>query len=160
MENALKDKLQQIIEANFSKSESEVLINLVKERDGLSSENADLKNQLKEANEKIDSKNKQLDELRSERDRYKGRSEIKEREADEHKKLYDEMKKTYVDLELKVTKESLGNIYKLAEIAFRSPKKVTEFNENISSTTYDYNTGRPTGSYSNSYPVKKTESEE
>lgn len=160
MNNQLKEKLTQIIEANFSKSESEVLINLVKERDELNSENTSLRNQIKEAIDKINSKDKQLNELKYERDTYKGRAEIKEKEAEEHKKLHDEMKKTYVELELKVTKESLNNIYKLAKIAFRSPKKITEFNENIPSTTYDYNTGRATGSYTNSYPVKKVESEE
>ena len=160
MEHQLKEKLQKIIEDNFSKSEidecSEVLINLVKEKEQLSSENEDLKLQILAKSNSITSKENFISELKSRIDN----SALKVKEGEEYKRLYDEMKKTYVDLELKVTKESLKNIYNLAEIAFRSPKKITEFNENVNSTSYDYATGRPTGDYVSSYPVTKVESEE
>lgn len=127
MNQELQSKFNQIIEDNFSKSESAVLVRLISEHEQLKTQEAakskrieNLELDLSNKNKEISTKNAEIESLNKDVVRYK--------EGNEHlTKKHDEMKENFVSLKLECTEKSLDQIFKLTEIAFRTPAKLRTF---------------------------------
>jgi hypothetical protein len=161
MNNELQQKLSQLIEANFSKMESEVLTRLVSEHDTLKTKNF-------EQEDKIKNYAKDLERLREELKIAEGAKETlrsdlsasraKEKEATE---AYDRMKKEFVEIELKCTKNSLDQIFRLTETAFKNPIKIRKFDMPVVDEYTSLYNGQGSANKTNrTMPVTETISEE
>jgi predicted RNase H-like nuclease (RuvC/YqgF family) len=143
MKNELQQKLSQLIEANFPKMESEVLVRLVSEHEALTKD-------LFNTQEKADLIKQERDGLREESCRKEKELcaknniiEALEKKLIEKTAEFDKTKKDFVELELKCVRESKSEIFELAKIAFRHPDKVRKFDTPIRVENWgtEYNNG-------------------
>jgi len=147
MNKDLQQKLSQLIEANFSKMESEVLTRLVSEHESLTKELVTYRGLYEDA--------------RKEKISLESDLVIKRRDFEEIKKEkdalqieFDKLKKESVELELKCVKESKREIFDLVKVVFRNPDKVRKFDMPVVDEYSSSNSGN--GNYSNSNKTNKT----
>jgi len=128
MNNELQEKLSKLIEANFPKMESEVLVRLVSEHTTLTNDITKTQKKLEEVkleNSKLEDK---LD--KAEEDLKYKCSQVKKLEEDLSKKTeeFNAIKKDITEIEIKCLRESNAKIFNLVETVFRNPSKIEKFN--------------------------------
>jgi len=151
MNEEMQKKFKDIIESNFAKSESEVLVRLISDHESLKAKSAEQETRIKELSKHVEILREELkvaegakQALREEATSLRAR----EKEAVE---AHDKMKKEFVALEVKYLRESKDEIFKLTEIAFRNPTKLRKFDMPVVDESSNTSNG-----YSNSYKTNKT----
>ena len=136
MDQQLKEKLQQVIEDNFAKSESEVLTRLVAEHGALKAANENLEAKIKSLKEDLNEKRASVEEQAKFIQKLNSQLEAETKAKVTAIADHDKMKKEIVELEVKYLKESKSEIFKLAETAFRHPTTIREFDLPIKTDSY------------------------
>ena len=129
MNEELKVKINQLIESNFAKSESEILVKLI-------NDHGELKTKADGQEKTIEIQKKATLELITDRDNWMVKTVHKDEEIqklkDENftiKQSHDDMKEKFVSIKLEAAEKSLDQIFQLASIAFKTPAKLKTFDK-------------------------------
>lgn len=136
MNHELQIKFNQLIEDNFSKSESAVLVRLISDHEDLKKKDADKDQKIKNIESDLADKRKELSSKLVDIEALSLKVKRLEDQNDNLTKKHDEMKEKFVSLKLECTEKSLEQIFKLTETAFRNPAKVRTFDLPIKTDQY------------------------